>query len=226
MPRSASRVPGGPPEGVVTVTDVVVVGTGMGGLAVATQLHRKGMAVVVIDGLNQGDPVAAGALRHATTEELERVAIGDPASHRERRDILRQLHGYAKSHQLDIRRGVVAGALNPAVPAQEFSPAQGRRRASTTGGDAAGRRWALPTPDGLILCDSVVITGVSGRRRVRQFLKAVGQETSDNMATALRHVGIYLVGVGQQVSAGHREVLHQARLVGNAIAGGAQRVPA
>lgn len=220
MPRSASRVSGGPPEGVLTVTDVVVVGTGMGGLAVATQLHRKGMAVVVIDGLNQGDPVAAGALRHATTEELERVAIGDPASHRERRDILRQLHGYAKSHHLDIRRGVVAGALNPA------SPAQGMTRSSAASRETPSRRWALPTPGGLILCDSVVITGVSGRRRVRQFLKAVGQETSDNMATALRHVGIYLVGVGQQVSAGHREVLHQARLVGNAIAGCAQRVPA
>lgn len=218
--RSASRVSGGPPEGGVTVTDVVVVGTGMGGLAVATQLHRKGMTVVVIDGLNQGDPVAAGALRHATTEELERVAIGDPASHRERRDILRQLHGYAKSHQLDIRRGVVAGALNLA------SPEQGASRSSAAPSGAASRRWALPTPGGLILCDSVVITGVSGRRRVRQFLKAVGQETSDNMATALRHVGIYLVGVGQQVSAGHREVLHQARLVGNAIAGGAQRIPA
>jgi len=218
--RSASRVSAGPPEGGVTVTDVVVVGTGMGGLAVATQLHRKGMAVVVIDGLNQGDPVAAGALRHATTEELERVAIGDPASHRERRDILRQLHGYAKSHQLDIRRGVVAGALNPA------SPEEGASRSSAAPSGAASRRWALPTPGGLILCDSVVITGVSGRRRVRQFLQAVGQETSDNMATALRHVGIYLVGVGQQVSAGHREVLHQARLVGNAIAGGAQRIPA
>ncbi|WFR84409.1 FAD-binding protein [Arthrobacter sp. Y-9] len=220
MPRSASRVSGGPPEGVITVTDVVVVGTGMGGLAVATQLHRKGMAVVVIDGLQQGDPVTAGSLRHATTEELERVAIGDPASHRERRDILRQLHGYAKCHQLDVRRGVVAGALNPAAPAH------GTPWSSAMPGEASARRWALPTPGGLIVCDSVVITGVSGRRRVRQFLKAVGQETSDNMATALRHVGIYLVGVGQQVSAGHREVLHQARLVGNAIAGGAQRLPA
>jgi len=220
MPRSASRVPGGSPEGAITVTDVVVVGTGMGGLAVATQLHRKGMTVVVIDGLQQESQEAAGALRHATTEELERVAIGDPASHRERRDILRQLHGYAKGHQLDIRRGVVAGALNPATRTRGTLPA------SPAGKAAPVRRWALPTPGGLILCDSVVITGVSGRRRVRQFLKAVGQETSDNMAAALRQVGIYLVGVGQQVSAGHREVLHQARLVGNAIAGGAQRIPA
>jgi len=220
MPRSASRVPGGPPEGAITVTDVVVVGTGMGGLAVATQLHRKGMKVVVIDGLNQGNQDMPAALRHATTEELERVVIGDPASHRERRDILRQLHGYAKCHHLDIRRGVVAGALNPAITAQSAPTA------SATGSAAPARRWVLPTPHGLILCDSVVITGVSGRRRARQFLKAVGQETTDNMAAALRQVGIYLVGMGQQVSAGHREVLHQARLVGNAIAGGALRMPA
>ncbi|MDP5226403.1 MULTISPECIES: FAD-binding oxidoreductase [Arthrobacter] len=211
MPRSTRRVPFAPGEDGTTVTDVVVIGSGMGGLAVATHLHRKGVAVVVLDGLAEGDAQLRATLRHATTEQLERVAACDPVSHDERREILRQLHGYTKSHAVDIRRGVVADALDTA---------------GAHGADAPLRRWVLHTPTGVILCDSLVITGANAHHPVRRFLHGLGQETGESLSTALRRLGIYLVGVGQQVSAGHREVLQQARLVGNTIAGNGLRLPA
>ncbi|MFJ3958120.1 FAD-dependent monooxygenase [Arthrobacter sp. NPDC090010] len=211
MPRSARTAPLTPGEDGTTVTDVVVVGSGMGGLAVATQLHRKGVPVIVLDGLDGHDGQLRTQLRHVTTEQLERISVSDPASHGERREILRQLHGYTKSHRVDVRRGVVADSLD---------------RAGAPGADSPLRRWALHTPGGVILCDSLVITGTVGHHRALRFLREVGQETTENVSAALRRVGIYLVCVGQQVSAGHREVLHQARLVGNTIAGAGLRLPA
>jgi len=59
-----------------STTDVLVVGAGPTGLAVATLLQRRGLAPLVVDRLPQGENTSRAAVIHAhTLEVLERIGV-------------------------------------------------------------------------------------------------------------------------------------------------------
>ncbi|EMY32264.1 hypothetical protein D477_021073, partial [Arthrobacter crystallopoietes BAB-32] len=75
-------------------TNTVVIGAGLPGLAVASELSRRGIASVVLEGMG-------------TTGRRHSV-MADSVSLSERSELLRLLRGYAAAHGLDVRHSTVA----------------------------------------------------------------------------------------------------------------------
>jgi monoamine oxidase len=67
-------------------TAAVVIGTGLSGLAVASELQRHGVDSIIVDGLD-----LLGAGQPANTSSLQRCDAAYAGSLRERNEILRQL---------------------------------------------------------------------------------------------------------------------------------------
>jgi glycine/D-amino acid oxidase-like deaminating enzyme len=121
-----------------------------------------------------------------------RSGLGD------RGDIFRLLVHYAQSHHLDIRSGTHAVELSRAPLA------------------AAGGQWMVRTGDGILLADSIVLTR-GAQNQLRRLLSGLGIGLGRDLLTALRSLGIYLVGVGDTLAPSTKDILHQAKLVGQAI---------
>ena len=175
-------------------TTTVIIGTGLSGLAVAAELRRRGVASIVVDGLD-----ILGAAQPANTASLQRCDAADSATLRERNEILRHLRNYAASHQVDVRSTTRAVQLTMV----EQSP-------------TAAPQWEVHTPGGILVADHIVLTRCAHsqlRRMISDFGIAVGR----NLAAAMRAIGIYLVGVGELVTPSPKEVLRQAKTVGQAI---------
>ena len=96
-----------PLYGGIERTTAVVIGTGLSGLAVASELQRRGVASIIVDGLD-----LLGAGHPANTSSLQRCDAADAASLRERNEILRHLRNYAASHKLDVRNNIRALQLD------------------------------------------------------------------------------------------------------------------
>jgi hypothetical protein len=87
--------------------------------------------------------------------------------------------------------------------------------AGTATGTAAPR-WEVHTPSGILVADHIVLTRCAHsqlRRMINDFGIAVGR----NLTAAMRAIGIYLVGVGELITPSPKEVLRQAKTVGQAI---------
>jgi NAD(P)-binding Rossmann-like domain len=179
-------------------TTTVVIGTGLSGLAVASELSRHGVESIIVEGL---DLLGAGANPH--TVSLPRCDAAELASLQERNEILRHLRNYAASHQLDVRNTTKALQLN-AVELQ--------------GGNDGGRprQWAVHTGEGVLLAEHVVVTRC-GQSQLRRIIAELGIAVGQNIVAAMRAVGIYLVGVGDLITPTPKEVLRQAKVVGQAI---------
>jgi 2-polyprenyl-6-methoxyphenol hydroxylase-like FAD-dependent oxidoreductase len=66
------------PPGLPATTDILIVGAGPTGLALATHLQRRGLAPVVVDRLSHGENTSRAAVIHAhTLEVLERIGVSD-----------------------------------------------------------------------------------------------------------------------------------------------------
>ena len=126
-----------PMSGGIERTAAVVIGTGLSGLAVASELQRRGVDSIIVDGLD-----LLGAGHPANTSSLQRCDAADAASLRERNEILRHLRNYAASHKLDVRNNIRALQLDH-VDAGVTGPAQ---------------QWAVRTPGGVLLADHLVLT--------------------------------------------------------------------
>lgn len=174
------------------VTTAVVVGAGLPGLAVASELSRLRIDTVVVEGLSSFsyEPPARTGI------------IMDAAALSERGRLLRLLRGYAASHELDIRRstGDLVRLGGPSGP-----PAGG------------GPRWAVSTETGAVRAEHVVLTGC-GQSQLRRFIKDLGITAADDTAAALQALGIALVGVGDLTVPTTREIVRQAKTVSEAIA--------
>ena len=175
-------------------TAAVVIGTGLSGLAVASELQRHGVDSIIVDGLD-----LLGAGQPANTSSLQRCDAADAGSLRERNEILRHLRNYAASHKLDVRNNVRAQQLD------HIDHAAG----------AAGQ-WAVRTPDGVLLADHLVLTRCA-HSQLRRMLSDLGVATGDNVMAAMHELGMYLVGVGELITPSPKEVLRQAKVVGQAI---------
>lgn len=80
----------------------------------------------------------------------------------------------------------------------------------------ASPQWEVHTPTGVLVADHIVLTRCAQsqlRRMINDFGIAVGR----NLAAAMRAIGIYLVGVGELITPSPKEVLRQAKTVGQAI---------
>ncbi|WP_411375386.1 NAD(P)-binding protein [Arthrobacter sp. MPF02] len=176
-------------------TTTVIIGTGLSGLAVAAELRRRGIDSIVVDGLD-----ILGAAQPANTTSLQRCDAADSDTLRERNEILRHLRNYAASHHVDVRNTTRAVQLTMAQSLPE----------------AALPQWEVHTPTGILVADHIVLTRCAHsqlRRMINDFGIAVGR----NLAAAMRAIGIYLVGVGELITPSPKEVLRQAKTVGQAI---------
>jgi 2-polyprenyl-6-methoxyphenol hydroxylase-like FAD-dependent oxidoreductase len=176
-------------------TTTVIIGTGLSGLAVAAELRRRGIDSIVVDGLD-----TFGATLPAVTTSLQRIDTADSATLQERNEILRHLRNYAASHDVDIR----------STRAVQLTQVDGRPEST------AGPQWEVHTPTGVLVADHIVLTRCAQsqlRRMINDFGIAVGR----NLAAAMRAIGIYLVGVGELLTPSPKEVLRQAKTVGQAI---------
>ena len=177
-------------------TTAVVIGTGLSGLAVASELQRRGVASIIVDGLD-----LLGAGHPANTSSLQRCDAADAASLKERNEILRHLRNYAASHNLDVRNNIRALQLDLLD--------------AGTDGSSAGQ-WAVQTPGGVLLADHLVLTRCA-HSQLRRMLSEFGMAAGRNLMSAMHALGMYLVGVGELITPTPKEVLRQAKVVGQAI---------
>lgn len=186
-----------PMSGGIERTAAVVIGTGLSGLAVASELQRRGVESIIVDGLD-----LLGAGHPANTSSLQRCDAADAASLRERNEILRHLRNYAASHKLDVRNNIRALQLDHIdADAGVSGPAQ---------------QWAVRTPGGVLLADHLVLTRCA-HSQLRRMLSELGMTAGQNLMAATHALGMYLVGVGELITPTPKEVLRQAKVVGQAI---------
>lgn len=196
-----------PVNGGTEQTTTVIIGTGLSGLAVAAELRRRGVHSIVVDGLD-----ILGAGQPANTASLQRCDAADSVSLRERNEILRHLRNYAASHQVDVRNTTRAIQLSMVRPA----PVQGAMADGATAEGAASHMWEVRTPTGVLLADHIVLTRCA-HSQLRRMLSDFGIAVGRNLVAAMRAIGIYLVGVGDLITPSPKEVLRQAKTVGQAI---------
>ncbi|MFK4296493.1 hypothetical protein ABH924_001632 [Arthrobacter sp. GAS37] len=207
-------------------TTTVVIGAGMPGLAVASELSRYGVDAIVVDGMYVPAP-----LQPLNTGILQRCDAADAACLQERSEILRHLRNYAASHGLDVRsttRAVRLDRLDEAavgtvisgsvVSGSELSNPVGPDLASPglASSGVASYQWAVHTANGVLLADHVVVTRC-GQSQLRRMLAELGISIGQNLVAAMRAIGMYLVGVGELATPTPKEVLCQAKVVGQAI---------
>jgi NADPH-dependent 2,4-dienoyl-CoA reductase/sulfur reductase-like enzyme len=207
-------------------TTAVVIGAGMPGLAVASELSRYGVDAIVVDGM-----YVPGPLQSLNTGILQRCDAADAACLQERSEILRHLRNYAASHGLDVRsstRAVRLDRLDEAAAGTVISGAvvSDSGLSNPTGQDPATEalaapgvvsyQWAVHTANGVLLADHVVVTRC-GQSQLRRMLAELGIAIGQNLVAAMRAMGMYLVGVGELATPTPKEVLRQAKVVGQAI---------
>jgi hypothetical protein len=163
---------------------------------VASELQRRGVASIIVDGLD-----LLGAGHPANTSSLQRCDAADAASLRERNEILRHLRNYAASHKLDVRNNIRALQLDLLEAGTDGSPTE---------------KWAVQTPGGVLLADHLVLTRCA-HSQLRRMLSELGMAAGQNLMAAMHALGMYLVGVGELITPTPKEVLRQAKVVGQAI---------
>jgi thioredoxin reductase len=183
-------------DGGIERTTAVIIGTGLSGLAVASELQRRGVDAIIVDGLD-----LLGAGHPANASSLQRCDAADAASLRERNEILRHLRNYATSHKLDVRNNIRALQLDHLDAGVAGSPTQ---------------QWAVRTPGGVLLADHLVLTRCA-HSQLRRMLSELGMAAGQNVMAAMHALGMYLVGVGELITPSPKEVLRQAKVVGQAI---------
>ncbi|MGM0930195.1 MAG: FAD-binding protein [Actinomycetota bacterium] len=202
------------PEVPTEYTTTVVIGSGLPGLAVASELSRRGVSSIVVAGLlsQPSDP-------------SRRCPLPDSSVRGDRNDLVRLLQAYATSHELDIRRRTFACGVSrtsaQTAPALQLDPLPGALEARTARVPSISRdskqRWVIRTERGLLVADSVVLTGCA-QNQIRRLLRSLGIAAGENAVAVLKAIGLYLVGVADLLAPSTREIIRQAKVAGDAIA--------
>ncbi|WP_323960020.1 FAD-binding protein [Arthrobacter sp. JZ12] len=175
------------------MTTTVVIGSGLSGLAVASELSRRGVQSIVVEGM---ECMSTGP---------NRTIMTDSVSLSERTELLRLLRCYASSHALDIRQETVAEGLCMVGHPQVLP-----------GPVLATKKWAVQTRHGVLLADNVVVTKYP-HNQLRRFIQSLGLAVGSDLKTALRAIGLYLIGVGEMLTPTTREIVRQAKVISDAI---------
>ncbi|WP_253904257.1 FAD-dependent monooxygenase [Arthrobacter sp. Br18] len=175
------------------LTTTVVIGAGLSGLAVASELSRRGIDAIVVESLECLD---SGACRTVMT---------DSVSLSERSELMRLLRGYASSHGLDVRHSTIAEHLS-IIGHSKLLPDP----------VPVSKKWAVQTANGVLLADHVVLTKYP-QNQLRRFLRSMGIAIGSDFRDALRAIGLHLVGVGELLTPTTREIVRQAKLVSDTI---------
>ncbi|MBG6183459.1 hypothetical protein IWX65_001410 [Arthrobacter sp. CAN_A214] len=181
------------------LTTTVVIGAGLSGLAVASELSRRGIDSIVVESLECLD---SGACRTVMT---------DSVSLSERSELMRLLRGYASSHRLDVRHSTIAEHLSII----------GHSKILPEDRVPVSKKWAVQTADGVLLADHVVLTKYP-QNQLRRLLRSMGIAIGSDFKAALRAIGLHLVGVGELLTPTTREIVRQAKLVSDAIVAGSR----
>lgn len=177
-------------------TAAVVIGCGLTGLAVASELSRHGMSPIVLNGLRKDVESLHGQVPDALTLP-------------ERTELLRLLQGYAAGHSLDIRRW---------TPAEELGLLHGSGSFSVPAAPEPGTlKWVVRTHHGVLLADAVVLAGC-GQPALVKLIRTLGLGAGSELRNALRSVGLYVVGAGEALTAPTRELVRQAKRAGQEVA--------
>ncbi|WP_253905832.1 FAD-dependent monooxygenase [Arthrobacter sp. H5] len=175
------------------MTTTVVVGSGLSGLAVASELSRRGVKSIVVE---SAECLSSGSGRTVMT---------DSVSLTERNELLRLLRGYAASHCLDIRQDTIAEDLCM-VGYSQLLPAP----------VLGSKKWAVQTGHGVLLADHVVLTKYP-QNQLRRFLHSLGVAVGRDLKGALKSIGLYLIGVGEALNPTTREIVRQAKSISDTI---------
>ncbi|NJC24445.1 hypothetical protein BJ994_003521 [Arthrobacter pigmenti] len=175
------------------MTTTVVIGSGLSGLAVASELSRRGVHSIVVE---SAECLSSGAGRTVMT---------DSVSLSERTELLRLLRCYASSHSLDIRQETLAEGLCM-VGYSNLLPAP----------VLGSKKWAVQTGNGVLLADHVVLTKYP-QNQLRRFVQSLGLAVGRDLKAALRAIGLYLIGVGEMLTPTTREIVRQAKVISDAI---------
>ena len=176
------------------LTTTVVIGSGLSGLAVASELSRQGIASIVVE---SHDCTDTGSCR---------TLLGDSVALSERNELMRLLRGYASSHHLDVRRATYAEDLS-IIGHPVLVPAP----------VPTSKKWAVQTATGVLLADHVVLTKYP-QSQLRKLLHSLGISIGRDLKGALESVGLHLVGISDRVAPSTRDIVRQARLVSDHIA--------
>jgi hypothetical protein len=76
----------------------------------------------------------------------------------------------------------------------------------------------VQTERGVLLAETVVLTGCP-QNQIRRFLRGLGVRLGADIGATLKAMGIYLVGMAGLLTPTTREIVRQAKAVGDAIAG-------
>lgn len=175
------------------MTTTVVIGSGLSGLAVASELSRRGVQSIVVESM---ECLSTGP---------NRTIMTDSVSLSERSELLRLLRCYASSHALDIRQETVAEGLCM-VGYSQLLPAP----------VLGSKKWAVQTRDGVLLADHVVLTKYP-HNQLRRFIQSLGLAVGSDVKAALRAIGLYLIGVGEMLTPTTREIVRQAKVISDVI---------
>lgn len=173
-------------------TTTVVIGSGLSGLAVASELSRQGIETIVVDSLELLGSVPA----------IRNIEAAEPASLMERSDLLRVLRRYATNRSVDIRTRSKATEL--------------RRTVESSVGTGSTQQWMIRTSDGVLMAENIVLTRCA-QSQLREFFSSIGIAIGQDIAKAMRALGIYLVGIGEAIVPSTRDILRQAKTVSEAI---------
>lgn len=176
-------------------TAAVVIGCGLTGLAVASELSRHGLDPIVLNGLRKDTEPMHGQVPDALTLP-------------ERAELLRLLHGYAAGHSLDIRRG---------TPAEELGLLRGSGISVPPASVPGTLKWVVRTHHGVLLADAVVLAGC-GQPALVRLIRTLGFAAGAELRNALRSAGLYVVGAGEALTAPTRELVRQAKRAGQEVA--------
>ncbi|WP_285725645.1 FAD-dependent monooxygenase [Psychromicrobium xiongbiense] len=175
-----------PPERVNTV----VIGSGLSGLAVASELSRQGIDSVVIDSTELFGPDLG-------TRSPSGLGLAETAHLAERNEVMRVLRHYARSHGMDVRSQAKATAVSLSAP-------------------STGAQWIVQTSEGIITADTLVLTRCA-QVHLRRLFASLGLAVGQDLASAIRAMGLYFVEVGDSLTLSTRQILREAKNVGEAI---------
>lgn len=119
-----------------------------------------------------------------------------PESLAERQGLLRVLRHYASRQRIDIRDQVI------------------EVRSCTE--PRAAARWLVRTPESRILAENLILTRCA-QNQLRRFLASLGLAEGRDVLRAAPSQGLYVINTGEAGTGNTREVLRQAKAVGQAI---------